>query len=245
HNSPNRQVCGRLYDWSLEPTAALYFTQNALQPLHAQYDFIKNTVSVNNEFPRNFKNYRVSARVLNFDMKEVYHQAATVNLPADGVANDVIQVRLPENLSPVHFIRLDLADAKGKAVAQTFYWRSNQAYQPGRTRTGPLYAGFEELNLLPRVQLKARARQSREKGANFYHVTLKNPSSHLAFFVWLRLQDAATCKPIRPAFYDDNFLALLPGESRTVTIEYSGAIAPASTRLMLDGWNVKGEQLKP
>jgi mannosylglycoprotein endo-beta-mannosidase len=26
HNSPIRQVAGRMWDWSLEPTAALYFT---------------------------------------------------------------------------------------------------------------------------------------------------------------------------------------------------------------------------
>ena len=54
HNNANRQVCARLWDWSLEPTAALYFSQTAHQPLHAQFDFLKDTVSVNNELPKEF-----------------------------------------------------------------------------------------------------------------------------------------------------------------------------------------------
>ncbi|KAA6299847.1 MAG: Exo-beta-D-glucosaminidase [Candidatus Ordinivivax streblomastigis] len=31
HNSPIRQVCGRMWDWSLEPTAGLYAAQNAVR----------------------------------------------------------------------------------------------------------------------------------------------------------------------------------------------------------------------
>jgi hypothetical protein len=245
HNSANPQVCGRLYDWSLEPTAALYYTQNALEPLHAQYDFLKNTVSVNNEFPRAFTNYQVTARILNFDMREMYRQTAKINLPADGVANDVIKVQLPDNLSPVHFIRLDLADARGQAVAHTFYWRSNQPYQRGRTLTGPEYAGFEELNQLPPVKLDAHVRQHHSEDANEYRVTLRNPSKSLAFFVWLRLQDAATGQPVRPAFYDDNFFSLLPGETRAVKIQFTDRLRFADTRLRLDGWNIQSQTLTP
>jgi mannosylglycoprotein endo-beta-mannosidase len=245
HNSPNPQVCGRLYDWSLEPTAALYYSQNANQPLHAQYDFIKNTVSVNNEFLRAFTNYQVKIRIFNSDMKEAYQASARINLPADGVANDVIKVTLPENLSPVHFIRLDLTDADGRPVAKTFYWRSTQSYRPGRTLTGPLYGGFEAINSLPRVSLETTITQTSEAGKNFYHATVTNPTKHLAFMVWLRLQDAATSKPVRPAFYDDNFFSLLPGESRQITIEYSGDLKPPATQLIVDGWNVKSQIFKP
>ena len=55
HNCPVRQVCARMWDWSLEPTASLYHTQNALEPLHAQFDYLKNTVSVCNDYYQSFK----------------------------------------------------------------------------------------------------------------------------------------------------------------------------------------------
>ncbi|BCM92035.1 exo-beta-D-glucosaminidase [Abditibacteriota bacterium] len=238
HNSPNRQVCGRMWDWSLEPTAALYFSQNAHQPLHAQYDFLKNTVSVNNELVRAFPGVRVTARVLNMDMSEAYRKTVALDVPADRFVKNVIAVELPTNLSPVHFIRLDIADSTGKSLAQTFYWRSNRDYKPGRTMTGPQYEGFQDLNKLPPVTLQSKVKQTSRNGRNFASVEVSNPSKSLAFMVWLRLQDAATGKPIRPAFYDDNFVSLLPGESRSINIEYAGDIKSAGTKLVVDGWNI-------
>lgn len=238
HNSPNRQVCGRMWDWSLEPTAALYFTQNALEPLHAQFDFLKNTVSVNNEFPREFQG-DVTVQVLNFDMKEVIHQTVPVTVMPEAVANNLMSVAFPTNISPVHFIKLELADAKGHPVSSTFYWRSNQAYKPGRSWTGPEYEGLEELTKLPPVKLTSEVSWKNDGTQNICVVTVKNPNRSLAFMVWLRLQHAADAKPVRPAFYDDNFFSLLPGESRTVKIQFDDKSANSKdVRLMVDGWNV-------
>ncbi len=243
HNSPNPQVCGRLWDWSLEPTAALYFSQTAHQPLHAQFDFLKNTVSVNNEMVQAFPGYKLTARILNQDMSEAYCKTVSIDVPADRLMKDVITVSLPLNLSPVHFIRLDIADRDGKPVSQNFYWRSNKEYTKKRTLTGPQYEGFEDINKLPVVDLQTKVTQSSRKSRNFYKVTVTNPSKSLAFMVWIRLQEAISGKPIRPAFYDDNFISLLPGESRTIEVEYSGAIPADLTKLVIDGWNVAPKEL--
>ncbi|HET7624598.1 MAG TPA: glycoside hydrolase family 2 protein [Verrucomicrobiae bacterium] len=246
HNSPNRQVCGRMWDWSLEPTAALSFTQNALQPLHAQFDFLKNTVSVNNEFPRAFKNGRVGVRVFNEDMTEVLRVTTNVTVPAEGLAKDVLRVNFPKNVSPVHFIRLELSDAKGKPVSSTFYWRSNHEYKRGRTWTGPEYEGFQDLAKLPKVALDSKVNWKNRRGFNTCVATVKNPSKNLAFLVWLRLQHADTGKPVRPAFYDDNFFSLLPGESRTLKIEFANATAEMKkTKLIVDGWNIIRSESRP
>jgi len=244
HNSPNRQVCGRMWDWSLEPTAALYFTQNALEPLHAQFDFIKNTVAVNNEFPREF-NGRVTARVLNFDMKEVFRKTAPVRVSPEGMMTNVLGIKFPAGISPVHFIKLELADAKGKAVGETFYWRSDKEYKPGRTWTGPQFDGFEDLARLPKVELGSKVKWERADGKNICTVSLRNPSGSLAFQVWLRLQQADDGKPVRPAFYDDNFFSLLPGESRVVRIEFDDkALNLKKAQLLVDGWNIKTQMYR-
>ena len=56
--------------------------------------------------------------------------------------------------------------------------------------------------------------------------------------VWLRLQKVADDKPVRPAFYDDNFFSLLPGESRTIKIRFEDKAAnPKEVQLLVDGWN--------
>ena len=236
-NSPNPQVCGRMWSWSLEPTAALYFSQNAMQPLHAQFDFLKNTVSVNNEYPREFKG-QVTARVLNFDMREVFRRTAPVTIAPGAVTNNVMPIAFPAEVSPVHFIKLELADAQGHPVSSTFYWGSTKPYERGRTLTGPEYQGFEDLSKLPPVKLNSKVKWSRDGDENVCEVMVKNPSESLAFMVWLRLQKAADGKPVRPAFYDDNFFSLLPGESRTIKIRFEDKAAnPKEVQLLVDGWN--------
>ena len=42
---------------------------------------------------------------------------------------------------------------------------------------------------------------------------------------------------ILPAYYSDNYISLLPGETRTVTIEYPASAAHGSFAINLRGWN--------
>lgn len=245
HNSPNRQVCGRMWDWSLEPTAALYFTQDALEPLHAQLDFLKNTVSVNNELPRPFTG-KVTARVLDLQMRELFRRSAPVAVVPEGLVTNVLKIDFPTNLTPVHFVKLDLTDQRGKSISDTFYWRSTNAYQPGRTWTGPQFAGFEELTTLPPVKLQTDVKWESHDKEQVVVVKLKNPSPALAFQTWLRLQHTNDATPVRPAFYDDNFFSLLPGESRTLHIKFDRKVATRNqVQLLIDGWNICREIHRP
>ncbi|MDR0533128.1 MAG: discoidin domain-containing protein [Verrucomicrobiales bacterium] len=242
-NSPNRQTCARMWDWSLEPTAALYFSQKAHEPLHIQYDFLKNTVGVNNELPQAFNGLTAAISVYNFDMSVALQKSAKIDVPADVFVKDALTVKLPDNLSALHFIKLTLSDANGKVLSDNFYWRSTMPYKSGRTWTGSLYQGMGSINRLPKAEIKAEVKQSDANGKHYYEVAVNNPSKALAFMVWLRLQDA-NGKPVRPAFYDDNFFSLLPGESKTVRIEYAANVDPSKTKLLVDGWNVSRKQFE-
>ena len=139
-----------------------------------------------------------------------------------------------------------MADAEGRPVSDNFYWRSAKKYLPNRTWTGPQFEGFEDLAKLPKVALDSAVKWGRDGDENTCTVTVRNPSKDLAFLVWLRLQHADSGKPVRPAFYDDNFFSLLPGESRTVRINFANAAAKAGqARLVVDGWNAKPKTFQP
>jgi hypothetical protein len=43
---------------------------------------------------------------------------------------------------------------------------------------------------------------------------------------------------ILPAFYSDNYISLLPGEQRTVTVELPRTGSKQAVRVRLRGWNV-------
>ena len=244
HNSPERQVCGRMWDWSLEPTAALYATQNALEPLHPQFDYLKNTVSVVNDYPQAFNNYKITADVYDLWMKKVFSKQSLVNIPEDGVANDVFKIEFPANISNVHFIKLRLFDDKGKEAGNSFYWRSNSIYKGRNTLTGPATGGFEDINKLvgTKVQVSYKIRVTAEK--HFIDIIIKNIGRSLAFFTqiqWLNKEG----KPIRPSFYSNNFMSLLPSESTTVCIETALKNIPGeSCFLVVKGFNVQEQRFE-
>ena len=226
HNCPNVQVCARMWDWYLEPTAALYHTMHALEPLHVQFDYLTNAVSVANDYVQSFKNLTVTAEVYDLQSKLVSRQTAKTDVPEDGVADKILTLTFPKDITPVHFIRLTLADAGGKVVSENFYWRSTNEYKGRNTLTGPCTAGFEPLQEMPKANVKATW-----KGNT---VTIKNISKKIAFFNQLLLVDDKG-EPVHGTYYSDNFFTLMPGQQRTLTLK-SQTETPAA-RLIVRGWN--------
>jgi hypothetical protein len=74
-------------------------------------------------------------------------------------------------------------------------------------------------------------------GSRNVTVRITNPGATPALAVHLTLRDNITKKRVLPAYYSDNFFALLPGESREIQIE-TGATPPPQMAVSLDGWNV-------
>lgn len=219
HNCPQPQVCARQWDWMLEPTASLYHTMHALEPVHVQYDYLKNTVSVSNDYLQPQTGLRVTAEVYDLNSRKLMSLSAKVDVEGDGVANDVITIKdLPADITPVHFIALKATDKAGKVVSRNFYWRSTDEYQGRKTVTGPCTSGFEPLATMaeakPTVQVKALGEKD---GRKAWEVKVKNSGRKIAFFCQLLLTDAEG-HAVHRTMYTDNFITLLPGEQQTITI---------------------------
>ena len=244
HNSAVRQVCGRMWDWSLEPTAALYAAANACEPLHPQFDYLKNTVSVVNDYYKSFKGYKVIAEVWDIDSKKVWSKAAVVDLPEDGVANDVFVIDFPENISPVHFIKLRLLDEEGQQVGSNFYWRSDDVYEGKKTLTGPTTSGFETISDLDETRVSISKMNVRtDDRSNYIDLTLKNSRKAISFFTQIQWLDSDG-KSVRPSYYTDNFFSMMPGESRTITIETAKRDLPAGEyTLVVKGFNTVRQEM--
>lgn len=236
HNSPAPQVCSRMWDWYLEPTAALYFAQDALEPVHAQFDFIKNTVSVYNELYQDFEGLRVNFRLINMDMKIIIERETYINVAEDAVVNDLLKIDIPTaTLSPVHFIKLEVYDRQDSLISDTFYWRSTDEYEGPWSVGGPLHGGFEALSELPKTELDYRLKRRVENSQTIYTIHLTNNTGKLAFFNRLKLVNPENGSLVSPVFYSDNYFSLLPGESKDIVIEYQ---ANKPNRISLEGINV-------
>ena len=243
HASPIPMIKNHMWDWYLIPTASLYHTMHALEPVHVQFDYLKNTVSVYNDQLCALEGLTVTARLYDLGSKKLASWTSRgVAVPADGVACDVLQVSFPETITPVHFIALECRDAKGNLLSSNFYWRSNDEYTPD-TLTGPCASGFQSLQDMPAATVRTTLRKRADAENLYFDVTLKNTSHKIAFFneVLLLGDDGL---PVPYTFTTDNYFTLLPGESQTVTLEIGHADAPAHPTIHVEGWNVAEKVLK-
>ncbi len=126
---------------------------------------------------------------------------------------------------PMVLVKLSLLAADGTSVSENFYWR-------GRDEDA-----YRQLDTLAPAALTASAESGPPEGADrVVRVTLANDTAVPALNAKLTLVDGKGDR-ILPAFYDDNYVSLLPGERRTIAIRYPASAAGAG-RLTLAGWNV-------
>ena len=236
-----------LYDWYLTPTAGFFGTRKANEPLHVQYSYDdRSIVVVNNEY-KPFKGLKVTATVYNLDMARKYTNTEEVDVPDDGVTRAFV-IPAIDGLSNTYFLNLELHDRAGKLVSSNFYWLSTQAdvidwpktlsYVTPQTQ----FADLTGLNELPEVKLAAAATMHEAGGAKVTTVTLTNHSKALAFLLRLRLLDGAG-KDVLPVFWDDNFISLLPGETREITATVEPHQVAGKATLRIEGWNVAAENI--
>ena len=230
-NTPVPKIGSHAWDHSLGLTAAFFAQKSALAPLHAQYDYLDNAVSLMNDTPE-VRNVEVTAEVYDFNSKRLSAKTVKATAAAETCA-DLFTLALPANLTPVHFIRLAVKE-NGKEVDSTVYWRSTSAYSGPKKMDGPATAGFESLEDLPKATLDVKTAKT-AKGLAF---TVENTGKFLAFLTKIQILDAAG-RQLKPAFYTDNWLILMPGETKTVEAEFPSGAASWTVRPW-NGRTVKG-----
>lgn len=217
----------QLYSHDLEPNASLFAVRNACEPVHIQMNQNDWHVMVVNNSP---KPLRVVAKttVLNLDASVAHTHFQTLSA-APSAAADAGAVAFPEKLSAVHFVKLELTDARGRLLSENFYWRA----LPGQEDD------FTGLNALPTVTLDIGAKAKTRNDKCLLAVTVRNPSTAIALMTHLQLRRAGSGQRVLPVFYSDNYLTLRPGERRSLTIEADASdLGGEQPLLAVDGWNV-------
>jgi hypothetical protein len=206
--------------------SSFYGTQKACEPVHTQLNLIDGAVDLINLGEA--RSYKVEVRVASLDGTTLSDQTNQVQ----AAANDRTPVAKPDldKLSEGHTILVELkvSDAAGAPVSTNLYWWAKDE------------ASLRELNGLPQAKLMASA--SIAAGANGERkatVKIVNTGSAPALMIKLTLKDAATSQRILPAYYSENYLSLLPGEERTIAIDFPAG--PAIPAIGLRGWNVTAE----
>jgi len=243
-----------LYDYYLVPGGGYFGTKKAMEPLHVQYGYDDQSISVVNDTYQERTSMKVRARIYSLDAKLLADKDQSVDVPPDGSAK-AFDLPKPDGLSMTFFLRLDLRDARGKPVSDNFYWLSakpdtldwakkqDTVYTPQAE-----FGDLTGLETLPQVQLQSSAvfDQPATSASGKAHVRIKNPSKTVAFQIRLRLADKKDNLDVAPVFWDDNYFSLLPGEDRIIAVIYDASqLHGAYPVIQLGGFNIVEAAVKP
>jgi exo-1,4-beta-D-glucosaminidase len=142
-----------------------------------------------------------------------------------------------------YFVDLRLTAADKLPLSTNLYWLSTQPDVLADTSTWyttPVksYADFTALRNMPAATVKATARFIDVAGRGTARVSLTNSGQSIAFFMRLQVTGRGDEEAL-PVLWEDNYLSLLPGETRVVTAKYRvrdlGGVPP---RVVVSGRNV-------
>ena len=222
----------QIYSSDYDTHASFYGFQKAAEPLHVQWNLDTDKIAVINRLPAAIPDSKVTIRLHDLHGRELNKQTVPVTAAPDA-ATEVMAApwpTLPD--SPVVFLKLEWRDVAGKLLSDNFYWRAAKLEDQ------------QALNGLPAVKLDAVVRSSRASGTVSTALSLSNPGPNVALMVHAVLRDAVTGRRILPAYYSDNYVSLLPGEKRDLTITCAEKDAAPVMNMTLDGWNVSAQNIR-
>jgi exo-1,4-beta-D-glucosaminidase len=229
-----------LYDYFLRPGGGFYGTKKACEPVHVQYSYDDRSVAVVNDTFEAHRGLKVSAEVLDFDLKPRFTHTAPLDLAADAVARAFTIPALP-GISTTYFLRLRVDDAAGRPVSSNFYWLSAREDVLDWAKTKWYYtptkvhSDLRALAQLPPTRLVVTSRVESAGPEGKSRVTVENAGGALAFQVRLKLTDGAGGEEVLPVYWEDNYFALMPGEKRELAVSYPAPKgAPA---VQAEAWN--------
>jgi beta-mannosidase len=237
----------QLYHHDLEANSALFAVRKACEPLHIQMNENDGSIAVINNLPTALSGATARVRLFNLDGTLAADHSIPVTAPPS-LATNLGPIAWPATLSPVHFVKLELMASDGGLISDNFYWHT--APSPRQS--------FRDLDTMPPVGLEisatapgtailpngtpadgAAAGSSTASSRFLMDVTVHNPTAHVALMAHLQLRRASSGERVLPAFYSDNYLCLVPGETKNLTIEAGRAdLQGESPLIAVDGWNV-------
>jgi hypothetical protein len=218
-NSSWPSVLWQVTDWYQRLHAGSYSLRRALEPVHVQMNLNDNTVSVINRTADPLRGLTVQAELFDPGIHTLWREERTVDADAMGATATAGTVPARPGLT---FLKLRLLLGK-RALSDNFYW-----LEPNDDFTG--------LARIPAARVSVDARPAGPGGA--VRITVANRGPAPALLVRLRLIDAPSGVEALPAYWTDNYINLLPGESEEISVTPQPDGMPPHPAVEASGLNV-------
>jgi hypothetical protein len=214
----------QIFSSDYDTHGAFYGVKKASEPVHVQMNLPDHKVILVNNTRAPLEQVTVHARVIALDGRTLLDRTATVAASAGKVADAFTLDLDPLMASGAVLVRLE-ATGGGQRLSDNFYWQAKDD------------SAYRAIAALPPVTLTAKAQAATEGDDRLVTVELANPGQTAAIETKLTLFDAAG-QQVLPAYFSDNYVSLLPGETRSVTIRAPKAKAGDAPVVRLRGFNV-------
>jgi exo-1,4-beta-D-glucosaminidase len=235
----------QLYDYYLLPTSAYYAARKANAPLQIVYNYGNHNLYMVNETPEDLTRLKARIRLVDLNGREILSEERMLA----SAKNSTLKIYTVPAVTGISFLSLELLNKKDETLADNFYWLSPREDEYAWDKTEWYYtplkvsADFRALNYMAPADVNVGFTHQIIDNQLMVDVKLTNFSNKTAFFMRMNLKDKDD-KTIVPVFWDDNYVSLLPGDSRTYRCRLpaprsaSGAIS-----LTVSGWNVKEQRI--
>jgi len=213
----------QVYSWDYETFGSYFACMKACEPIHIQMNLNDNKVVVINTTLKDIKHAKAILSIYTSEGKLVSTKSVNVEILANS-KSDCFIADLPDD--GLYLANLSLRDESGNAFSENSYWKCQ----------GQIH-DLQVLNKLDQVELTGRM-FSEEKGCIYFRV--KNTSKTIAVSVKLNLKDKITHNTILPAYFSDGYFNLLPGESKTIRVEFDHSLSSENLIILAEGYNAKG-----
>ncbi|MDP8986087.1 MAG: glycoside hydrolase family 2 [Pseudomonadota bacterium] len=213
----------QIYSSDYDTAAAYYAVKKACEPVHAQMNLPDFGLAVVNTTRLDRPHLVLRTRVLSLDNRLLAERIEGVDAAANTVTALAPLHELPRILARERLVlvKLSLTDA-GALLSDNVYW---QASTP---------AGQQRLNELEAQPVGLTASGSGSEAGMAVAVRVTNSGSAPVLNVKITMLDEAGTR-VLPVYYSDNYVTLLPGESRGLEVRCPAG-APCA-RIAVRGWN--------
>jgi hypothetical protein len=221
----------QIYSHDYDAHGAFFGAKKGSEPVHVQINLPERTLAVVNSLGTPIADARL--RVRNFGLDGTLLDDRTIPLTAAPYAVTTVGEAVPDALfarAPVVLTKLELLARDGSPISENLYWLAREP------------SAYRAMADMDKVAVGLAARRMAGSDEHVIEATLTNQGSQPALLVKLTAFDASGGR-VLPVYWSDNYVSLMPGETRVVTIRAPLSAAMPDS-ISVRGWNIEAGMAK-
>lgn len=249
---------GHLIDAYLKPGGAYFGAKKGMRPLSIVFDYYATGDRKTAHFHlvnQTLKPHRgLKARIRYYDLDgsmKFSKELSSLNIGPLGRERVLSIPRIP-GVTPTYLVRCQLVNSSGALVVDNVYWQSTTDDDLGGPQNDRAFilnqsswADFTALNTMPKAAVTISGSLNRTDGQSKATLRVRNDSRHVAFFMRAEVAKGSRGDEVLPVTYEDNYVTLFPGESRTLWARFRTVdLGGHEPYFRVEGYNVS-QQVVP